>query len=411
MDKNIPFEKEIHKLLDQYGSPIYVYDEMGIKNTVKNLIHSFNKKFNFYHFFAVKALPNPNILKIITDQGSGLDCSSLTELKIANKLNIDPNRIIFTSNYTSTEDLKYAYDMGVIINLDDYSLINKLYNIYDKFPDKIFFRLNPGIGNTNSNVKSNILGGPQAKFGISSENIVDCYKLSKKYGCKEFGIHMMTGSCVLDNEYWIKSIQILIDNIIKIENEVDIKIKYVNIGGGIGIPYKPNDKSVNIELLVDNIYNVFIKNNRELPVLYMENGRYITGPHGWLVSKCNCVKKSFDSIYYGLDACMSNLMRPGMYNAYHYISVLNKNNEELLPVNVVGTLCENNDWFAQDRLLPPCDEGDIFIIHDVGAHSHSMGFQYNGKLRSGEILYTREKNFILIRRKETLEDYINTIMI
>ncbi len=411
MDKNIPFEKEIHKLLDQYGSPIYVYDEMGIKNTVKNLIHSFNKKFNFYHFFAVKALPNPNILKIITDQGSGLDCSSLTELKIANKLNIDPNRIIFTSNYTSTEDLKYAYDMGVIINLDDYSLINKLYNIYDKFPDKIFFRLNPGIGNTNSNVKSNILGGPQAKFGISPENIVDCYKLSKKLGCKEFGIHMMTGSCVLDNEYWIKSIQILIDNIIKIENEVDIKIKYVNIGGGIGIPYKPNDKSVNIELLVDNIYNVFIKNNRELPVLYMENGRYITGPHGWLVSKCNCVKKSFDSIYYGLDACMSNLMRPGMYNAYHYISVLNKNNEELLPVNVVGTLCENNDWFAQDRLLPPCDEGDIFIIHDVGAHSHSMGFQYNGKLRSGEILYTREKNFILIRRKETLEDYINTIMI
>ena len=406
---NIPNEK-INESIELYSTPLQLYDENGIINSLKNIINEFSKKFNFSHFFAVKALPNPNILKILIDNGSGLDCSSLTELKIAKSLNIDPNKIIFTSNYTSMEDLRFAYDMGVIINLDDYSLINKLYNIYNKFPNKIFFRLNPGIGNTNSIVKSNILGGPNAKFGISPENIIKCYKLSKKLGCKEFGIHMMTGSCVLDDNYWMKSIQILINNIIKIEKEVDIKIKYVNIGGGIGIPYKLDEKSVDINELVDNIYNIFIKNNRELPILYMENGRYITGPYGWLISRCNCVKSSFNSLYYGLDACMSNLMRPGMYNSYHYISVLNKNNEELLPVNVVGTLCENNDWFAQDRLLPPCDEGDIFIIHDVGAHSHSMGFQYNGKLRSSEILYTKNNEFKIIRKKETFNDYLINII-
>ena len=410
MSKIIPFENNINKLLDKYETPLYVYDEMGIKNTMNNLINIFNKKFNFQHFFAVKALPNPNILKIIIQQGSGLDCSSLTELKIAESLKLDSNKIIFTSNYTSTEDLKYAFDMGVIINLDDYSLINKLYNIYNKFPEKIFFRLNPGIGNTDSVVKSNILGGPEAKFGISPENIIKCYKLSKKLGCKEYGIHMMTGSCILNNNYWSKSIKILIDNIIKIENEVDIKIKYVNIGGGIGIPYKLDEKSVDLEELVDNIYNIFIKNNRELPVLYMENGRYITGPYGWLISKCNCVKISFDSIYYGLDACMSNLMRPGMYNSYHHISVLNKNNNNLINANVVGTLCENNDWFAKKRLLPLCCEDDIFIIHDTGAHSHSMGFQYNGKLRSSEILYTENKEFKIIRKKETIEDYLINII-
>ena len=410
MSKNIPFKNDINKLLDIYETPFYVYDENNIKNTMNNLINIFNKKFNFQHFFAVKALPNPNILKIIIEQGSGLDCSSLTELKIAESFKLNPNKIIFTSNYTSTEDLKYAYDMGVIINLDDYSLINKLYNIYNKFPDKIFFRLNPGIGNTDSVVKSNILGGPGAKFGISPENIIKCYKLSKKLGCKEYGIHMMTGSCVLDNGYWSKSIQILIDNIIKIENEVDIKIKYVNIGGGIGIPYKLDEKSVDINELVNNIYNIFIKNNRELPILYMENGRYITGPHGWLISKCNCVKKSFNSVYYGLDACMSNLMRPGMYNSYHHISVLNKNNNDLMPANVVGTLCENNDWFAKERLLPLCNENDIFIIHDVGAHSHSMGFQYNGKLRSSEILYTKKNEFKIIRKKETFNDYLINII-
>ena len=176
MSKNIPFKNDINKLLDEYKTPFYVYDENSIKKTMNNLINIFNKKFNFQHFFAVKALPNPNILKIIIEQGSGLDCSSLTELKIAESLKLNPNKIIFTSNYTSTEDLKYAYDMGVIINLDDYSLINKLYNIYNKFPNKIFFRLNPGIGNTNSIVKSNILGGPNAKFGISPENIIKCYK-------------------------------------------------------------------------------------------------------------------------------------------------------------------------------------------------------------------------------------------
>jgi len=299
-------------------------------------------------------------------------------------------------------------DMGVIINLDDYSLIDKLYKINNNFPKKLFFRLNPGIGKTNGESESNILGGPNAKFGISPENIMKCYEKSKKYGCEEFGIHMMTGSCVMDNSYWKESIKILIETINSIQDKLDIKINYINIGGGIGIPYKPEDSKVDLENLVNTVYETFTENNFVVPNLYMENGRYITGPYGWLISKCSCKKISFDKIFYGLDACMSNLMRPGMYNSYHHISILDKD-KNLKVSNVVGTLCENNDWFAKDRLIPNCDEGDIFIIHDTGAHSHSMGFQYNGKLRAPEILIDIEKKDKLIRRRETFDDYISTV--
>ena len=255
-----------------------------------------------------------------------------------------------------------------------------------------------------------MLGGPDAKFGISPNNIVKCYQLSKDLGCEEFGIHMMTGSCVMNNNYWIESINILINNIKKIEKEVKIKIKFINIGGGIGIPYKPEEKEIDIQLLVNTIYDTLKKNDFTIPELYMENGRYITGPHGYLVSKCNCVKESFNQIYYGLDACMSNLMRPGMYNSYHHINILNRNNDKNKKIcNVVGTLCENNDWFAKNRLLTICDINDIFIIHDTGAHSHSMGFQYNGKLRAPEVLFTKNNELKLIRRREKFEDYIGTI--
>ena len=410
MSKEIPEYININELIKKYNTPLQIYDENMIKENVKELINSFSKKFTFKQFFAVKALPNPNILKILLDENCGLDCSSNTELRIAESFNIDPKRIIFTSNYTSYEDLKLAYDMKVIINLDDYSLIDKLYNIYNKFPDCIFFRLNPGIGKTDTETKSNILGGPYAKFGISSENIIKSYELAKNYGCKEFGIHMMTGSCVMNNNYWLKSINILIDNIQKIEKELEIKIKYVNIGGGIGIPYREEETKININDLVEKIYDLCLQRNYMIPELYMENGRYITGPYGWLVTKCLCKKLSFDKIFYGLDACMSNLMRPGMYNSYHYISILNKDKKDYnINSNIVGTLCENNDWFARDRLLPECQENDIFIIHDTGAHSHSMGFQYNGKLRAPEVLFTKNNELKLIRRREKFEDYIVTI--
>jgi len=408
MNKKLPEYIDIKLLINKYSTPLQIYDENGIRENTKDLIDCFQQKFNFKQFFAVKALPNPYILKILLDEGCGLDCSSSSELKIAKMLEVETNNIIFTSNYTSEEDLRLALEMGVIINLDDYSLIDKLYNINNDYPKKIFFRLNPGIGKTNGESESNILGGPNAKFGISPENIMKCYEKSKKYGCKEFGIHMMTGSCVMDNSYWKESIKILIETINRIQNNLDIKIDYINIGGGIGIPYKPEDSKVNLEDLVNIIHETFTENNFVVPNLYMENGRYITGPYGWLISKCLCKKLSFDKIFYGLDACMSNLMRPGMYNSYHYISILNKDKNHKKS-NVVGTLCENNDWFARDRMIPECDEDDIFIIHDTGAHSHSMGFQYNGKLRAPEVLINNEKKDLLIRRREIFDDYISTI--
>ena len=301
MNKNIPENIDIHNLIKKYSTPLQIYDETSIRNNVRELLSKFNLKFKFKQFFAVKALPNPHILKILIEEGCGLDCSSQSELKIAKMLNVDSKNIVFTSNYTSRDDLKLAQDMNVIINLDDYSLIRKLYDIYQKFPKTIFFRLNPGLGKTDTETKSNILGGPEAKFGISPENIIKSYDLAKIYGATEFGIHMMTGSCIMNNDYWKQSINILIDNIIEIEKTLSISIKYINIGGGIGIPYHPDEKRVDIDDLIDKIYSTFLERNFQVPELYMENGRYITGPYGWLLTKCLCVKLSFDKIFYGLD--------------------------------------------------------------------------------------------------------------
>lgn len=399
-------------LLSAYGSPLQLYDERHIVDNLNNFMDIMNSNFkNFRQYFAVKALPNPNILKILIDNKSLLDCSSLTELKIAEALGLSGESIMFTSNYTSPEELLYARKMNVIINLDDISLIDDIVKI--GMPELICFRLNPGIGKTNSENKSNILGGKDSKFGIPLEDIEEAYKLAKKYGTKRFGIHIMTGSNILEIDYWKELIEILFKVINNLKNN-DIIIEFVNIGGGLGIPYKENDSPIDINKFV-NILRTSIdeqleKYNINEPNLYMENGRYITGPYGWLVSKCNVIKKSYNK-FCGLDSCMANLMRPGMYGSYHYISILGKeNNVSKEIINVVGTLCENNDWFAKDRELPIVDVGDIFIIHDTGAHSHSMGFQYNGKLRAPEILIKIDNSFQLIRRRETYEDYISTIV-
>ena len=262
---NPRFYEDIEKICDKFGTPCQIYDESLIRENVRNLINAFSNKFNFKQL-AVKALPNPYILKILLDEGCGLDCSSNTELKIAQQLGVEPHNIMFTSNYTSKEDLKLALDMKVIINLDDLSLIEKLYNINQSLPDTLFFRLNPGVGNTESNTKSNILGGPDAKFGISPNDIIEAFRLAKNYGVKNFGIHMMTGSCVLDNNYWEKSVNLLIDNIIHIEQVLEINIDYINIGGGIGIPYNPEEKVVDINYLVNTIDNCFKLKIKQLKI-------------------------------------------------------------------------------------------------------------------------------------------------
>lgn len=404
---------EINDLVKEYGTPLQIYDGRLIIENQEKFINTMKSYFpTFRQYFAVKALPNPHILNLLIKHGSFLDCSSAVELEIAECSGLFGEQIMFTSNYTSIADLKYAKKLNAIINLDDISLIDDLASL-GEMPELLCFRLNPGIGKTDSETKSNILGGPDAKFGIPPFQIVEAYKKAKDLGVQRFGIHVMTGSNVLTLEYWNELIDILFEIIVNIRKNTDIYPEFINIGGGIGIPYRWDIPKIDIEQFGETISNKITEKIKLYqipePRLYMECGRFITGPYGWLISKCNVIKNTYAK-YYGLDACMSNLMRPGMYGAYHEISILGKDNEEKEKANVVGTLCENNDWFAKDRELPNANIGDIFIIHDTGAHSHSMGFQYNGKLRAPEVLIDLDNKPKLIRRRECIDDYLSTIV-
>jgi diaminopimelate decarboxylase len=412
---NLP-ENEIRHLAKTFETPLQIYDGSLIIENQKIFINTMTNNFpNFRQYFAVKALPNPHILKLLIQNGSYLDCSSRVELEIAKRLGLRGDKIMFTSNYTSKEDLIFAKELGAIINLDDISIIDDLAKL-GKMPELLCFRLNPGIGKTDSETVSNVLGGPDAKFGIPPFQIVEAFKKAKDLGVKKFGIHMMTGSNVLNLDYWDELIKILFQNINNIKKITDISPSFINIGGGIGIPYKPDQPKIDIEAFSNQIRASITREiqlyNIPEPDLYMENGRFITGPYGWLISKCNVIKNTYAK-YCGLDASMSNLMRPGMYGAYHHISIVGKEKETVTEkVNVVGTLCENNDWFAKDRELPIAEVGDLFVIHDTGAHSHSMGFQYNGKLRCAEIVVFNgsSNGMYYIRRKETIDDYLSTII-
>ena len=410
-------DKDIKSLVTSFGTPLQIYDGSLIIENQKKFINTMTENFpTFKQYFAVKALPNPHILNLLIKNGSYLDCSSSVELEIASRLGMRGSQIMFTSNYTSKEDLIFARKLNAIINLDDISLLDDLKSL-NNMPELLCFRLNPGIGKTDSETVSNILGGPDAKFGIPPFQILEAFKLAKELGVKKFGLHMMTGSNVLNLDYWDELIKILFDNINKIKQELDINLEFINIGGGIGIPYKPDQTKIDIksfsDLLRKSISRELLKYKLDEPNLYMENGRFITGPYGWLIAKCNVIKNTYAK-YCGLDASMSNLMRPGMYGSYHHITIVGKDEEThpIQKVNVVGTLCENNDWFAKDRELPTPEVGDLFVIHDTGAHSHSMGFQYNGKLRCGEIvIFNGSINGInYIRRKETIDDYLATIV-
>lgn len=399
----------LHTELKKHKGPIYVYDKNKIKNNAKIFMNTFIEHIpNFKQYFAVKATSNVHIMELLRKEGMGFDCSSPYELELVKQLN-GSNEVIYSSNYTSVEDFEYLLEninlqnVNIKINLDDTdgleNLIQASKNIQVLLPEFISFRLNPLFGSTNSETKSNVLGGSDTKFGIPEDRIVEAYKRAKDAGFTKFGIHVMTGSCVLDVNYFSELVDVLFKYINKICKELDITFEFIDLGGGIGIPYKPNQRAIDVELLAKTIseriqYNM---NLYDLPsnfVIAMENGRYITGPYGWLVAQCKSIKNGVNGKkFYGLNACMANLMRPGMYNAYHHIFVPRlddnenqSNNRE--NVNVVGTLCENNDWFAKNRSLPVnINKDDIFVICDAGAHGFTMGFQYNGKTRSAELLY------------------------
>ncbi len=389
-----------------FGTPFHMYDEKGIRETGQHLIDSFKNILGFREYFAVKALPNPSIMKIMHDMGFGFDCSSIPELALARQIGATGEDIMFTSNNTSPEDFEAASaDGGCILNLDDITLLEKV----PEMPELICFRYNPGLRRTGND----IIGNPvESKYGVSHEQVVDAYRLAKEKGAKRFGMHTMLASNELNYTYMVETSKMILDMVRMVSAELDIKFDFVNIGGGLGIPYNPDDKVLDIEAMgleITALFDAFKVEYGYCPKLYLESGRFMTGPHGVLaVTAIN--RKDIYRSYIGVDACMSSLMRPGLYGAYHHITVPGK---ETLPdsivVDVVGSLCENNDKFAIQRSLPEIDEGDVLLIHDSGAHGHAMGFNYNAKMRPKELLLKENGDVAMIRREETMADYFATL--
>ena len=398
--------KNLPAIAQKFGTPFHIYDEVGIRETGERLNKAFAGVKTFREYYAVKALPNPRILGIMQEMGFGFDCSSIAELTLTRRLGAKGDDLMFTSNNTSPHEFAVAdADGGCILNLDDISLIAKV----PVMPELVCFRYNPGSART-GNV---IIGKPEeAKYGVAHEQIIEAFTLAKARGAKRFGLHTMLASNERDYRYVADTIKMLLDLIEWIGNTLSIQFEFINMGGGLGIPYRPNDNHFDLEALgqaATTLLNDFEKKLGYAPKLYMESGRYITGPHGVLVTQAINRKDIYRS-YIGVDACMSSLMRPGMYDAYHHIDVLGKESSANdKPVDVVGSLCENNDKFAVQRPLPDVVDGDLILIHDTGAHGHAMGFNYNGKLRPQELLLRADGSVELIRRAETLDDYFATL--
>ena len=409
-NKTLPFTfDQIEQIATTHPTPFHLYDEKGIRANARRLKAAFAWNAGFHEYFAVKACPNPFIMKMLREEGFGMDCSSLPELQLSERIGVVGEGIMFTSNDTPADEFVKARTLGAIINLDDLSHIPFLENCAG-LPELICCRYNPGPlkgGNA-------IIGNPeQAKYGFTREQLFEGYRLLKRKGVKRFGLHTMVASNELNPQYFVETAEILFDLAVELSREVGITFEFVNIGGGIGIPYRPGQEPVNLERVSEGVRQAYEKrilgNGHPALKIYMECGRMVTGPYGFLVSRVRHIKKTYRT-YVGLDACMANLMRPALYGAYHHVSVPAK---EGLPCDTVcdltGSLCENNDKFAVERKLPKLEPGDLVVIHDAGAHGYAMGFQYNGKLRSAELLLREDGSVVQIRRAETPEDYFETL--
>jgi diaminopimelate decarboxylase len=409
---NVPFTKlEIEKVIKKYPTPFHIYDEKGIRENARRFYKAFSWAPDFKNYFAVKALPNPHILKILKEEGMGVDCSSLPELILSQKVGINGENIMFTSNDTPAEEFKKAKKLGAIINLDDITHIQMLKETVG-IPEIICFRYNPGpLRKSGVNA---IIGKPEeAKYGLTKKQLLKGYRLMKNKGVKRFGLHTMVVSNELDVNALAQTAEMLFDLVVEINKKIGIRIEFVNLGGGIGIPYRPEQQTVNLEELsrkIKALYDKKISGNNLDPLrIVFECGRMITGPYGYLVTTVIHEKNTYKH-YIGVDACMANLMRPALYGAYHHETVLGKENQPLdHTYDVTGSLCENNDKFAVDRKLPEIKIGDIIVIHDTGAHGYAMGFNYNGKLRSAELLLGANGSVKQIRRAETVDDYFATL--
>ncbi|MDH3998694.1 MAG: diaminopimelate decarboxylase [Desulfuromonadales bacterium] len=395
-----------NEIAAHYGSPFHIYDEAGIRATGEELKQAFSGIDGFREYFAVKALPNPRILELMQELGFGFDCSSIPELIMSRHIGGSGEDIMFTSNNTSPEEFAAAEaNGGCILNLDDVSLIAKV----PKFPELVCFRYNPGPRRT-GNI---IIGNPvEAKYGITHDQVISAYRMAMERGAKRFGLHTMVASNERDYSYIVETARMLLQLAALVDEELGIHFEFVNIGGGLGIPYHPEDQSLDLTAMAQEVTELFDAYKAEhgyVPRMYMESGRWITGPHGALVTQA-INHKSIYRNYIGVDSCMSALMRPALYEAYHHIDVIGKTDQEATEVyDIVGSLCENNDKFAVQRPLPPISEGDLLAIHDTGAHGFAMGFQYNGRLRPKELLLRCDGSVELIRRAETNEDYFQTL--
>ena len=400
--------------IERFGTPFILYDEVGIKQTLRNINEAFSWNPGFKEFFAVKACPNPYILEICKQEGAGADCSSGPELTLSNAVGLKGKEVMFTSNNTPASEFAHAMSQGAIINLDDITHIPFFMNKFGKSSLSDLeigcVRYNPGA----ERVGNSIIGNPvDAKYGLTKKQVMEAFEMMKARGIKRFGLHTMVASNELNPEYHIETARMLFNLVREVKEETGIDVEFVNTGGGWGVNYKPEQKALNPQEVgggVKDAYARMITASGLKPLkIFMENGRFITGPHGWLVTKAVHEKHTYKE-YVGVDATMADFMRPGVYGAYHHISVFGKEHEPQDRVyDVVGSLCENSDKFAVNRALPKIEMGDIVLLHGAGAHGRAMGFNYNGKMRCGELLLRGTGKIEQIRRRETEKDYFATL--
>ena len=402
--------KQLKEIEKTYPTPFYLYDEKGIRENAARLKQAFAWNKGYKEYFAVKATPNPFLLNLLKEMGCGTDCSSMTELMMSKACGFKGHDIMFSSNDTPPEEFAYAEKLGAIINLDDITHIECLEQTLGYIPETISCRFNPG---GLFKISNDIMDNPgDSKYGMTTEQIGQAFKILKEKGAKHFGIHAFLASNTVTNEYYPMLAKILFELAVKLKEETGVHIAFINLSGGIGIPYRPDQEPNDILTIGDGVRRVYeeilVPAGMEDVALCTELGRFMMGPYGALVTKAIHEKHTYKE-YVGVDACAVNLMRPAMYGAYHHITVMGREDEPCTRMyDVVGSLCENNDKFAIDRMLPEIRKGDLLFIHDAGAHGFAMGYNYNGKLKSAELLLKEDGTVEMIRRAETPEDYFAT---
>ena len=417
MDKK-PFltEAQAQQILQDVPTPFHIYDEKGIRENARRINEAFSWNKGFREYFAVKALPNPYILQILREEGCGVDCSSFTELMLSEAVGFAGEEIMFSSNQTPSEDMKKAAQLRAYINLDDATMVDFLDRVAG-VPETVFCRYNPGgtfsLGESEEGFQ--VMDRPgEAKYGMTEEQMADSFRRLKAKGARTFGIHAFLASNTISDEYYPQLAAILFRLAVRLSKAADVHIKYINLSGGVGIPYRPGQPENNIYAIGEGVRRQFeeilVPAGMGDVALCTELGRFMLGPYGCLVTRAIHEKHTYKE-YIGVDACAANLMRPAIYGAYHHITVMGKEDAPCdHKYDVVGSLCENCDKFAVDRMLPRIDRGDLLVIHDAGAHGFSMGYNYNGKLRSAEVLLREDGSTRLIRRAETPEDYFATMI-